>query len=150
MKKTIKSRLLAVNGSKVLLLQKVGKPLNYTLPGGVKKRKETEKQALIRETGEEIDLVLKEENAQFYMSHINSTKTGIVVKNYYYAHIEPFNIKVLEKHKFQCALWLNWKKVIGYMDKSDSMAVKVYFKNIAKNNKPSRKNECKISPRIAM
>lgn len=133
-----------------MLLQKVGKPLNYTLPGGVKKRKETEKQALIRETGEEIDLVLKEENAQFYMSHINSTKTGIVVKNYYYAHIEPFNIKVLEKHKFQCALWLNWKKVIGFMDKSDRLAVKVYFKNIGRKEKKSKNHDCQISSRIAL
>ncbi|WP_147296593.1 NUDIX domain-containing protein [Flagellimonas nanhaiensis] len=150
MKKIVKSRLLAVCGSKVLILKKVGKPLRYTLPGGVKKRKETDKQALIRETGEEIELQLTEEQVQFYMSHVNKTEAGIIIKNYYHAHFEPLKIKVLEKHKFQSALWLNWKKVIGFMDKSDRLAVKVYFKNLKTQNKNMSKNERTISSRIAM
>ncbi|WP_282159970.1 NUDIX domain-containing protein [Ulvibacterium marinum] len=150
MKKTIKSRLLAVSGSKVLVLEKVGKPLRYTLPGGVKKRKETEKQTLIRETSEEIELQLIEEQVHFYMSHINKMETGVVIKNYYHAHFELLKIKVLEKHKFQSALWLNWKKVIGFMDKSDRLAVKAYFKNLKAKNKNVSKNERTISSRIAM
>ena len=48
MGKVIKSRLLAVHASKVLVLQKIGEGITYTLPGGVKKRSESEKQALIR------------------------------------------------------------------------------------------------------
>ncbi|MBS9464038.1 NUDIX hydrolase [Flagellimonas sp. 389] len=150
MKKIIKSRLLAVSGHKVLVLEKVGKPLRYTLPGGVKKRKETEKQTLIRETAEEIELQLTEEQVHFYMSHINKMETGVVIKNYYHVHFEPLKIKVLEKHKFQSALWLNWKKVIGFMDKSDRLAVKAYFKNLKTKNKNMSKNERTISSRIAM
>ncbi|WP_350286837.1 NUDIX hydrolase [uncultured Croceitalea sp.] len=150
MKKTIKSRLLAVSGHKVLVLEKVGQPLRYTLPGGVKKRKETEQQTLIRETAEEIDLQLTDEQVHFYISHINKMETGEVIKNYYHAHFEPLKIKVLEKHKFQSALWLNWKKVIGYMDKSDRLAVKAYFKNLKTKNKNVEKNECTIPSRIAL
>ena len=40
MKKIKKSRLLAINRSKVMVLEKLGEPIRYTLPGGVKKRKE--------------------------------------------------------------------------------------------------------------
>ena len=150
MKKTIKSRLLAVSGTKVLVLEKVGKSLRYTLRGGVKKRKETEQQTLIRETAEEIELQLIEEQVYFYMSHINKMETEVVIKNYYHAHFELSKIKVLEKHKFQSALWLNWKKAIGYMDKSDRLAVKAYFKNLKTPNNKTNKNECSISSRIAM
>nr|WP_299071869.1 NUDIX hydrolase [uncultured Allomuricauda sp.] len=150
MKKIIKSRLVAVCGSKVMVLKKVGKPIRYTLPGGVKKRKETEEEALIRETGEEIKLKLVEEQIQFYLSHIKRTDTEIVNKNYYCTILKPSKIKVLEKHKFETVLWLNWKKAIGFMDKSDGMAIKAYFKNIGRKQKNKENYERQVSPRIAL
>lgn len=150
MKKIVKSRLLAINGSKILVLKKMGKSTRYTLPGGVKKRKETEEEALVRETCEEIALKLIEEQIQFYLSHIKRTDTEIVNKNYYYTILKPSKIKVLEKHKFETVLWLNWKKAIEFMDKSDRMAVKAFFKNIGRKQKNKMNYECQVSPCIAL
>ncbi|WP_136467745.1 NUDIX hydrolase [Flagellimonas onchidii] len=150
MKKIVKSRLLAVKGTKVMVLKKVGKPIRYTLPGGVKKRKETEEEALIRETGEEIALKLIEEQLQFYLSHIKRTDTEIINKNYYYTILKPSKIKVLEKHKFETVLWLSWKKAVEFMDKSDRMAIKAYFKNIRRKQKSKDNYERQVSPRIAL
>ncbi|WP_420320769.1 NUDIX hydrolase [Flagellimonas sp.] len=150
MKKIVKSRLLAVSGTKIMVLKKMGTPTRYTLPGGIKKRKETEEEALIRETGEEITLKLIEEQVQFYLSHIKRTDTETINKNYYYARLKPSKIKVLEKHKFEKVLWLNWKKAIEFTDKSDCMAIKAYFKNIGKKQKREQNYECQVSSRIAM
>ncbi|MGW9684425.1 NUDIX domain-containing protein [Flagellimonas sp. 2504JD1-5] len=150
MKKIVKSRLLAVKGTKIMVLKKVGKPIRYTLPGGVKKRKETEEEALIRETGEEITLKLIEEQVQFYLSHIKRTETETINKNYYYARLKSSKIKVLEKHKFETVLWLNWKKAVEFMDKSDRMAIKAYFKNIGRKQKSKDNYERQVSPRIAL
>ncbi|WP_190808378.1 NUDIX hydrolase [Flagellimonas sp. S3867] len=150
MKKIVKSRLLAVSGTKIMVLKKVGKPIIYTLPGGVKKRKETEEEALVRETGEEITLKLIEEQVQFYLSHIKRTDTEIINKNYYYISLKPSKIKVLEKHKFETVLWLNWKKAVEFMDKSDRMATKAYFKNIGRKQKSKDNYERQVSPRIAL
>ena len=150
MKKVIKSRLVAVSNSKILVLKKAGKPLRYTLPGGIKKKKETEEHALIRETQEEIALQLMEEQIQFYLSHIKRMEGETVNKNYYYAHLKPSKIKVLEKHKFEAVIWLNWKKAVEFMDKSDRMAVKAYFKNIGRKEKNMKNYEYHVSPRIAL
>lgn len=150
MKKIVKSRLLAVSGTKVMVLKKVGKPIRYTLPGGIKKRKETEEEALVRETREEIALKLIEEQIQFYLYHIRRTETEIINKNYYYTILKPSKIKVLEKHKFETVLWLNWKKAVEFMDKSDSMAIKAYFKNIGRKPKNKDNYERQVSPCIAL
>ena len=71
-----------------MVLKKVGEPLKYTLPGGIKKRKETEVGALLRETQEEIDLLLTKEQVQFYLSRIKRTKGEAVNKNYYYTSLK--------------------------------------------------------------
>ncbi len=150
MKKIVKSRLLAVNGSKIMVLKKVGEPLKYTLPGGIKKRKETEEEALIRETQEEIELQLTEDQVQFYLSCVKRMKGETVNKNYYFASLKPLKIKVLERHKFETVDWLKWKKAIKFMDRSDRMAVKTYFKHIGIKNKKNRNYERQVSSRLAM
>jgi ADP-ribose pyrophosphatase YjhB (NUDIX family) len=134
-RKTVKSRLVAVNGNSVMVLKKTTKRLRFTLPGGIKKRYETKEEALIRETREEITLELTEHNIQFYLSQVFRTTNSTVHKNYYFTCLEPSRIEILEKHKFKSISWLNWEYVVQYMDKSDRMAVKVYFNNIKQSAK---------------
>ena len=150
MGKVLKSRLLAIDGSKVMVLKKLGKSLRYTLPGGVKKKKETEKEALIRETSEEIALELANDKVHFYFSKVKVTRNGAVQKNYYHTSLKQRKIRILENHKFEKLAWVNWKEVIGYMDKSDRSAVETYFRIYKGKNKKTNKNECTISSRIAM
>lgn len=148
MKKTVKSRLIAVHKDKVLVLRKVGGPLRYTLPGGVKKKKETESETLIREVREEIKLKLSEGQFDFYLSHIKKGKIGATVKNYFLVQMKPTAIKVKEKDKFEEALWLEWKEALPFMDKMDRTAVRSYFKSLGRKIKKT--NGYKVPPRLAM
>lgn len=148
MKKTVKSRLIAIHKDKVLVLRKVGTPLRYTLPGGVKKRKETESETLVREVGEEIKLKLSEEQLSFYLSHIKKGKMETMVKNYFLVPMKSRAIKVKEKYKFEEALWLEWKEALPFMDKMDRMAVRSYFKSLGRKTKKT--NGYKVPPRLAM
>lgn len=148
MKKTVKSRLIAMHKDKVLVLRKVGGPLRYTLPGGVKKKKETESETLVREVGEEIKLKLSEAQLSFYLSHTKKGKMGNMVKNYFLVQMKPRAIKVKEKYKFEEALWLEWKEALPFMDKMDRMAVRSYFKSLGR--KTNKENGYKVPPRLAM
>ncbi|RIV68305.1 NUDIX hydrolase [Flagellimonas aequoris] len=150
MKKLIKSRLIAVHKDQVLVLKKVERPLRYTLPGGVKKKKETESETLIREVGEEIKLKLSHSQFNFYLSHIKKGKFQTVLKNYYLVQLKPKPIKVKETHKFEEALWLEWKEALPFMDKMDRMAVRSYFKSLGRKLKKEKSNGYKVPPRLAM
>lgn len=150
MKKVVKSRLVAINKDKVLVLKKVEKPLRYTLPGGVKKKKETEEETLIREVGEEIKLKLASGQVKFFLSHIKKRKEETVIKNYFLIQLEPTSIKVKEKHKFAAAHWMDWKEVLPFMDKSDRLAVRSYFKSFNRKVKKKKNNGHQVSSRLAM
>jgi 8-oxo-dGTP pyrophosphatase MutT (NUDIX family) len=149
MKKTVKSRLVAVNGKRIMVLKKTTRRLRFTLPGGIKKSNETKEEALIRETREEITLELTEQRIQFYISQVFKTTKKKVHKNYFFARLEPSKIEILEKHKFESLCWLNWEYAVQFMDRSDRMAVKVYFNNI-KRSTNILKHERQISLGLAL
>lgn len=127
--KTIhKSRLLAFKGELLLVLEKTGTGKHYTLPGGVKKKKETEREALIRETTEEIGYKLRSKDIFYFISKLNKPKQSKkrVVKHYFISLIEIEQPTVLEPHKFKCVLWIPWYKALDYLDKEDRSAVSLY------------------------
>ena len=107
-------------------------------------------QALIRETSEEIELKLKEKKIHFFMSVVKRTDAQQVNKNYYYTFLDKTKFEVLEKDKFKTVTWLKWKKAVRYMDKSDRIAVKIYFKNIRRKEQIQKNYEGQISSRIAL
>jgi len=148
MKKTVKSRLIAVHGDKVLVLKKIGAPLRYTLPGGVKKKKETAIQTLIREVGEEIELQPLEKQLLPLCALKRKGKQRSQVKNYFLMETQAAPIQVLEKDKFETALWLNWREAQPFMDKMDRRAVRFHFKGSDITNKKT--NGYKVPPRLAM
>ena len=148
MKKTVKSRLIAVHGDKVLVLKKIGAPLRYTLPGGVKKKKETAIQTLIREVGEEIELQPLEKQLLPLCTLKRKGKQRSQVKSYFLMEMESAPIGVLERDKFESALWLDWREALPFMDKMDRMAVRCHFKGSDITTK--KKNGFKVPPRLAM
>lgn len=131
MKKVVKSRLVAVCNTMVLVLKKAGPPLRYTLPGGVKKKKESKEEALIREVGEEIGLPLAAGQAQLYLSQTKKGSGRLRCKHYFVVYLHSQAVAVKEKHKFDAACWVPWKQAIACMDKADRRAVKHCFKNKA-------------------
>jgi len=128
-----KSRLIAIKNDKILVLEKIGEQKKYSLAGGVKKKKETDIQSLIRETFEEIGLKLKKKELTYFLSRKNNnTKKKEIYKHYFITNTSIKNIEVLEPHKFKKVLWVSWYDALEYLDKDDRSAITLYFDQFRK------------------
>jgi 8-oxo-dGTP diphosphatase len=128
-----KSRLIAIKNDKILVLEKVGNKKKYSLTGGIKKKKETDNQSLIRETFEEIGLRLKKKELTYFLSRKNNnTKKKEIYKHYFITNTSIKNIEVLEPHKFKKVLWVSWYDALEYLDKDDRSAITLYFDQFRK------------------
>jgi len=123
-----KSRLIAIKNDQILVLEKIGEKKKYSLAGGVKKKKETDSQSLIRETFEEIGVRLKKKELTYFLSRktINN-KNQDIYKHYFITNKLIKNIKVLELHKFKKVFWIYWYDALEYLDKDDRSAITLYF-----------------------
>ena len=129
-----KSRLIAIKNDKILVLEKIGEKKKYSLAGGVKKKKETDIQSLIRETFEEIGLKLKKKELTYFLSRKNNnTKKKEIYKHYFITNTSIKNIEVLEHHKFKKVLWVSWYDALEYLDKDDRSAITLYFDQFRKH-----------------
>jgi len=128
LKKIDKSRLIAIKNDQILVLEKIGNKKKYSLAGGVKKKKETDNQSLIRETFEEIGLQLKKKELTYFLSRktINK-KNQDIYKHYFITNKLINNIGVLELHKFKKVFWVYWYDALEYLDKDDRSAITLYF-----------------------
>ncbi|WP_203257085.1 NUDIX hydrolase [Hyunsoonleella ulvae] len=128
MKRIDKSRLLAYNGDKLLVLEKVGRKKRYSLAGGIKKKKESDLEALIRETFEEININLNKKKLTYFISKKRINKYNIEVNRHYFvAPLKSGKIKILEDHKFKVASWVYWYDALDHLDKDDRFVVELYF-----------------------
>ena len=128
-----KSRLIAIKNDKILVLEKIGEKKKYSLAGGVKKKKETDIQSLIREAFEEIGLKLKKKELTYFLSRKNNnTKKKEIYKHYFITNTSIKNIEVLEPHKFKKVLWVSWYDALEYLDKDDRSAITLYFDQFRK------------------
>ena len=129
-----KSRLIAIKNDKILVLEKIGEKKKFSLAGGVKKKKETDIQSLIRETFEEIGLKLKKKELTYFLSRKNNnTKKKEIYKHYFITNTSIKNIEVLEPHKFKKVLWVSWYDALEYLDKDDRSAITLYFDQFRKH-----------------
>ena len=126
-KKVKKSRLIAVKGDFILVLEKNQNKEKYSLPGGVKKKDETIEVSLLRETIEEIGICMDIKQVIFFTSIIVEKNDCSVHKKYYVVDGTKFLPKNLESHKFKSVKWLPWHKAYRLMDKEDKSVVKQYF-----------------------
>ena len=132
--KVDKSRLIAIKNDKILVLEKIGEKKKYSLAGGVKKKKETDIQSLIRETFEEIGLKLKKKELTYFLSRKNNnTKKKEIYKHYFITNTSIKNIEVFEPHKFKKVLWVSWYDALEYLDKDDRSAITLYFDQFRKH-----------------
>lgn len=123
-----KTRLLAVNQGKLLVMQKRTDQLLYTLPGGIKKKKERLVESLKRETKEEIGLKVKIKKLSFLSTHSVQNELQLLVKHYFVFKTKTNDFHVLEPEKFVKVLWIPWREAFPFLDKEDKKAVKMYFK----------------------
>ncbi|MFT5436267.1 MAG: 8-oxo-dGTP diphosphatase [Ulvibacter sp.] len=127
-----KSRLIAVKKDKILVLEKIGGKKRYSLAGGIKKKKETDCQSLIRETFEEIGVTLKEQDLTYFLSRKNINKENQEIYKHYFITIKSIQkeIEVLELHKFKKALWIHWHDTLEHLDKDDRRSIALYFNQL--------------------
>jgi ADP-ribose pyrophosphatase YjhB (NUDIX family) len=124
-----KTRLLAIRKTKLLVLENIKTPIQFTLVGGVARKRETLEDSLIRETIEEIDLKIQRSALSFFYALSKPTAHKIIVKHYYTCFKVDNSFKIKETEKFKDVYWLEWKEAIKHMDKLDKIAVKRYFEN---------------------
>jgi ADP-ribose pyrophosphatase YjhB (NUDIX family) len=123
-----KTRLLAVNQGRILVMQKKTDQLLYTLPGGIKKKKERLVKSLKRETKEEIGLKVKIKKLSFLSTQSVQKELQLLVKHYFVFKTKTNDFRVLEPEKFVKVLWIPWREAFPFLDKEDKKAVKMYFK----------------------
>lgn len=123
-----KTRLLAVNQGQLLVMEKRADQLLYTLPGGVKKKKELLVESLKRETKEEIGLKVKIKKLSFLSTQSVQKELQILVKHYFVFKTKTNDFYNLELGKFVNVLWVPWSEAFPFLDKEDKKAVKMYFK----------------------
>lgn len=95
-----KTRLLAVNQGRILVMQKKTDQLLYTLPGGIKKKKERLVKSLKRETKEEIGLKVKIKKLSFLSTQSVQKELQLLVKHYFVFKTKTNDFRVLEPEKF--------------------------------------------------
>jgi len=123
-----KTRLLAVNQGCLLVMEKRADQLLYTLPGGIKKKKERLVESLKRETKEEIGLKLKVKKLSFLSTQSVQKELQLLVKHYFVFKTKSSDFSILEPEKFVKVLWIPWREAFPFLDKEDKKAVKMYFK----------------------
>ena len=130
-----KTRLLAVNQGRLLVMEKRADQLLYTLPGGIKKKKERLVKSLKRETKEEIGLKVKIKKLAFLSTQSVHNEVQLLVKHYFVLKTKTNDFRVLEPEKFVKVLWVPWREAFPFLDKEDKKAVKIYFKHLKKKTK---------------
>ncbi|GAB5472252.1 MAG: hypothetical protein Mars2KO_03510 [Maribacter sp.] len=134
MKVIHKTRLLAVNGKQLLVIEKIGEMKKLTLPGGIQKKKETLVESLVRETAEEIGLTVNPKHT-IHLTSTSLKSKAEITKHHFLLHINSNDFCVIEIEKFKDVYWMHWKKTLDYLDKEDRNAVKKYFKHLKKKTK---------------
>lgn len=134
MKVIHKTRLLAVKGKQLLVIEKISEKKRLTLPGGIQKKKETLVESLVRETAEEIGLKVNSKHV-IHMTSTSLKGKAAITKHHFLLHTDSNEFYVIETEKFKDAYWIHWKEALDYLDKEDRDAVKKYFKHLKKKTK---------------
>lgn len=123
MKKVQRVRIIVLKDFKVLLLKKQNKK-NYTFPGGVVKKHESLKEALIREVKEEIGAAVLEDQLK-YLGAISKVKKGKEFSSTYFLLTDPSNYsyELIETYKFSELSWNNILKASNNLKNHDKYIV---------------------------
>ncbi|WP_299886998.1 NUDIX domain-containing protein [uncultured Lacinutrix sp.] len=141
-----KTRLLAVKGNSILVLEKIDTPIKLSFAGGISKKKETLEETLVRETMEEIGFKINPNDLTFFKTKSKTIDNTIIVKHYYKLKTNSDAFKVIETEKFKAVYWIKWKDAIEYLDKEDRKATKEYFtKKVRRNIKLLKRIEKVLS-----
>jgi len=122
-----KSRLIICQGDSILLLQKHGAKLKYTIVGGGLEKGENPEEAVIRETQEEIGVTFTLSELEYTCSVTSEIRSKNVYKHYFLSQAVTKPFVLSEPEKFKKLEWVHWERSLKYLDKSDKKVVKQLF-----------------------
>lgn len=122
-RKDTKSRLVIFIDGQFLVLRKHGKKAEYGFIGGFVDPGETEIDALIRETDEEVKVKLTPEDLQY----ITTTKKKKITRHYFRLLSLKKKFKLNEPHKFMQLEWVPAAELIKNVGKSDRVFLKEFL-----------------------
>ncbi|MBV1922784.1 MAG: NUDIX hydrolase [Flavobacteriaceae bacterium] len=123
-----KSKLLIIEGSSVLVLEKKEGKKRFILAGGFLKKGESPVEGLFREVYEETGVNLTLEDIKFFFSSTQIESNQNALTRHYFLLIKKehkFENKELEK--FKSLKWVEWKKVVKFINESDKNAIESLF-----------------------
>jgi ADP-ribose pyrophosphatase YjhB (NUDIX family) len=126
-----KSKLLIVEDSLILVLQKKEEKKRFVLAGGFLKKGESPEEGLIREVYEETGVNLTIENIKYYASTtiVDSNKSALT-RHYFLLIKNGQKFENKEPNKFKALKWVKWTKAIKFINPSDKNVIERLFNSI--------------------
>lgn len=128
-----KTRLLAVNETQILVIEKQSRKTQLTLAGGTRKNDDTFEYSLAQQAKKEIDLDVNPNKLVYVSSSAKRKNNTIIIKNYFTVSTQTTAFTVLDPTKFKTAFWIYWKDALQFLDKEDKTTITRYFKAINHN-----------------
>jgi ADP-ribose pyrophosphatase YjhB (NUDIX family) len=127
-----KSKLLIIEDSSVLVLQKKKDKKRFVLAGGFLKKGESPEEGLFREVSEETGVNLTMDNIKYYASNtlVDHTKNTLT-RHYFLLITRGQKFKNKEPNKFKSLKWVKWTKAIKFINPSDKNVIERLFNSIA-------------------
>ncbi|CAG5081897.1 NUDIX hydrolase [Parvicella tangerina] len=121
-----KAKLVVYKNDELLLLRKKSKKLRYVLLGGTLEKRESPKQACLREAVEEGNVNCELKDMKYLTStlELNDDKYMYV---YYYLTSEVSRYENMEPHKFIGLEWVSAREALKHMRKSDRHVIERFL-----------------------
>ncbi len=121
-----KAKLVVYKNDELLLLEKKSRKLRYVLLGGTLEKRESPKEACLREAIEEgnIDCNLRDMK---YLTSALEENDGKFMYVYYYVTSAVTHFENMERHKFVDLNWISAQEALPHMRKSDRHVLKRFL-----------------------
>ena len=126
-----KSKLLIIKDLSVLIFEKNIEKKRYVLAGGFLKKGESAEEGLIREVYEETGVNLTIENIKYHASSTKiDSKKNALTRHYFLLIKNGQKFENKEPKNFKSLQWIEWAKVLKFINHSDKNIIERFFKNI--------------------
>ncbi|WP_298900888.1 NUDIX hydrolase [uncultured Psychroserpens sp.] len=125
-----KSKLIVIEDSSLLVLEKNDKK-RYVFIGGFLKKRESPEEGLIREIYEETGVILNKNHFKYYTTNtiINGDKNALS-RHYFILTKKEQKFINKEPEKFKSLKWVKWTKVIKFTNSFDKNIIERLFNTL--------------------
>lgn len=126
------SKLIAFDGTKLLLLKKKTSATKFSLLGGGVKKKESPKEAVIRESKEEGDIDIDKKKLVKIKSIVHDSSSEGTHMIHYFIIDNVSHYQLLEPHKFDTLEWVDYKYGLSKLKGIHRKVIEKYIHKILK------------------